>query len=200
MSNNDQVLITRAKNGEVRAFEELLRHHEKTLYRFALGITGGDEHLAADLLQEALIKAFINIKSFRESSQFTSWLWRIVKNEFLSYHRSPQRQYERQPTLDPENMSHDSSRRSLETELLLDDQITRLRTAIDELPELYREVVYAVELMEMSYDQAAEYLGIPEGSIKSRLSRAKEKLEKELKKMEPFAKNKPLTGSSEVEL
>ena len=79
---DERDLIAAARTGEVGAFETLVRRHYETLYRFALGIAHGNEADAADLLQEALVKAFLNIGRFEGRSSFSSWLWRIIRNEY----------------------------------------------------------------------------------------------------------------------
>ncbi len=83
------LLISRAKNGDIAAFEQLVQLHYEKLNSFALNITAGNYALAEDILQEAMIKAFLSIKKLKSGSTFSSWLWRIIKNEFLQFVRKP---------------------------------------------------------------------------------------------------------------
>ncbi len=172
--NDERELVAAARAGDVRAFETLVRRHYATLYRFALGITHGNEAEASDLLQEALVKAFLAMGCFEGRSSFPSWLWRIIRNEYTDHLRrthgesTPIDQIEHLPdhSEDPEEAALAEERRQI---------LWRLLAA---LPEIFADVIILVEIMGLSYEEAAEYLGIPIGSVRSRLSRARERLAK----------------------
>lgn len=171
---DDRQLIRAAKNGDVPSFEALVRRHHRTLYRFALGITHGDEQEAADILQEGLVKAFLNISRFEERSSFSSWLWRIIRNEFFD--RLRHGRIETVPLDEGAESAGSAPQNTPESDLVREERRRAILHLVAALPEKYSEIVILVELMELSYEDAADYLGIPVGSVRSRLSRARERL------------------------
>jgi RNA polymerase sigma-70 factor (ECF subfamily) len=152
-----------------------VKKHYQVLFRFALSITKGNEDLASDVLQNALLKAFLNISSFEGRSSFTSWLWVIIRNEFISLLRKEAGELISSDN-DFASDQPDTESVSVENNLMLEQRKENLHKMIDQLPENYREIVMMIEMSGMSYVEASEYLGVPVGSVKSRLSRAREEL------------------------
>jgi len=186
MNFKEKYHIFKARNGDPEHFEKLVRHHYTTLYRFALSITRRKDDLASDILQEALLKAFRSINSFKGESSFTSWLWVIIKNEFISQSRSGFNKINARATSIEADIEDKGSK---STEELIAEQQRKenLHDLIDQLSDKYKEIISMVELGGMSYLEASELLGIPIGSVKSRLSRAKEDLKNLVEKnMELF--------------
>ncbi len=172
----EQELVERAKSGDVAAFEELIVSEQSRLYSFALGMAGGNHADAADVLQEAFIKAFLNIKRFRGESSFGTWLWRIVRNEFLNYRKN----LATRPLAAGENnhgeMEDVSAHRDVTEETILEERRRRLLETIALLPPKYREVLVMIDLREQEYGETAQMLGISMSALKTRLLRAREKL------------------------
>lgn len=186
MDFNEKLLLEKARKGDIDAFEKLVKNHYQRLFHFALGITGGNDATASDILQEALIKAYLNIARFEGKSSFTSWLWRILKNEFFNYMRNN----DLSETTSFEDISEPAADvLSMPDESFFDHELKRnLMNLIDRMPEIHREIIIMAELMGMSLNEISLYLDIPEGSVKSRLSRAREKLTELVNKnMELFA-------------
>jgi len=177
MNLKDRYSIYKAKNGDPKSFEKLVRQHYTTLYRFALSITRGKGDLASDILQEALLKAFRSINSFKGESSFTSWLWVIIRNEFISQSRSGANKINARAT-NIENDIEDERSKGTEESITQQQRKENLHDLIDQLSDKYREIISMVELGGMSYLEASELLEIPIGSVKSRLSRAKDELKK----------------------
>lgn len=175
MGIQDKYFIHRAKNGDSGSFEKLVKKHYHTLFRFALSITKGNEEVAGDVLQNALLKAFLNIGSFEGKSSFTSWLWVIIRNEFISLLRKKSFEITGFEN-DISDDQPDTESVSIENSLMLEQRKENLLKMIDQLPENHREIVMMIEMSGMSYAEASEFLGVPIGSIKSRLSRAREEL------------------------
>ncbi len=175
----EKILVLQAKQGNAFAFEKLIKTHQKKLYKFALGILEGDEVLAQDVLQNAFLKAFLNISKFEHKSSFSSWIWVIVKNEFYDYLKK-NRFFKTFSIDDFENVLIDNEK-SPHLEILKEEKKRNLHNLVNSLDDKYREVITLVIFMEMSYKEASDYLNIPVGSVKSRLKRAKEKLEKKIK-------------------
>ncbi len=170
----NQELVKKAAKGDVAAFEELVRRHKQALYGYALGMTGGDHAAAADILQETLLKAFLNIARFRGDCAFITWLWRIARNEFADYRTSP-KTAENAP-LDAIPEHHLSNDRSFEEDLAATQRREALYTVLGMLSPEHREAIVLVDIQEMRYDEAAALIGISESALKSRLFRAREHL------------------------
>ena len=167
--------IHKAQNGDSESFEKLVKTHYQTLYRFALSITKGNENIASDILQNALIKAFESIGSFQGKCSFTSWLWIIIKNEFITHLRKESGHVffsSNQTEGDPADTKLPSPEENIHEEQRKENLMEMIR----QLPENYSEIITMIELSGMSYVETSEFLDIPVGSVKSRLSRARDEL------------------------
>lgn len=167
--------IHKAQNGDSASFEKLVKTHYQTLYRFALSITRGNEDIASDILQNALIKAFESMDGFQGKCSFTSWLWIIIKNEFITHLRkeSGHAFFNSKQT---EGDAADTKNPSPEESINEEQRKENLVKLIAQLPEKYKEIITMVELSGMSYAEVSSFLDIPVGSVKSRLSRARDEL------------------------
>ncbi len=172
----ERELIERAKKGDVGAFEELIRTEQPRLYSFAVGMAGGNHADAADVLQEAFTKAFLNIRRFRGESAFGTWLWRIVRNEFLNYRRSLATRPLAEKESSSEELGDARSSRDITEETIIEERRRRLLETIALLPPKYREVIVMIDLREQEYEETAAMLGISMSALKTRLLRAREKL------------------------
>ena len=174
-ARREDELVERARRGDVDAYEELISEHERFAFRVAYLITR-DADDAEDALQDAFMKAFRALPRFRRGAAFRAWLLKIVTNEARTKSRSRRRHAaivsraaEREPAAAVEA--------SPESALLSDELRRRLLAALDRLPEKHRVVVTCRYLLELSEEETAAVLGIRRGTVKSRLSRALEKLE-----------------------
>ena len=166
--------------GDANAFETLVLEYEKNVYNIALRMTGNSED-AADMTQEAFIKAYNSLQSFRGDSKFSVWLYRIVSNVCLDFLRSKNRR----PTVslsveddDGEDAQLDVADESQSPELLLDRKLTRysVRRGLDSLPPDYRQILLLREIQGLSYDEIAQALSLEVGTVKSRIFRARKRL------------------------
>lgn len=181
MPDDERELIKRSQRGDVIAFETLIKQHQVVAYNVALRILGNPED-AQDAAQEALIKVFKGIGSFKVEAQFSTWLYRIVVNTCNDYLRKAKRQ------------SHYSLDQQIETQEgamtrevidpgLTPDQIyegnilkQKVHSAIQALPEQQRTVVVLRDIEGMSYEVIASMLDLPVGTVKSRINRGREAL------------------------
>lgn len=174
IERSENELITAARNGEIRAFEELVRLHRAKLRSFSLYICGGNQADADDILQEALIKAYLNIQNFRKDSAFSTWLWKIVRNEFISSKRSP---YAKDTvSADSINEANLGVAPNPESEFFRDETYAGLRMLISMLPPLLKEALILVDMQEMSYEDAVKVLDISLSALKARVFQARKKL------------------------
>ncbi len=170
----DQELLSAHVQGDPEAFNELVRRHRDRLWAVALRTTGDPEE-AADALQDGLISAFRNAAGFRGDSAVTTWLHRVVVNASLDRLR---RQRVR-PTVELPEETADSGFRGL-AETRDDIHTFELRYEIERalaaLPMDQRAAIVLVDIEAMSVSEAAEILGVPEGTVKSRCARGRAKL------------------------
>lgn len=167
-------LIERAKGGDVVAFEELVRTHQDVAFRTAF-LLARDAGEAEDAAQEAFVKAYLALQRFRSGAPFRPWLLRIVANEARNRRRSAGRRsalairaHEDRPTVD--------AAPSPERAVLASERRTALLAALERLREEDRLVVSCRYLLELSEAETAVALEIPRGTVKSRLSRALDRL------------------------
>lgn len=176
----EAMIVQRIIGGETEAFELLVLEYQKNVYNVALRLTGNAED-AADMAQEAFIKAFNSIASFKGDSRFSVWLYRIVTNVSLDFLRSRARR----PvgSLSTENdegetVEMEIADESLSPERLLESKLScqAVRQGLDSLPEDYRRILLLREIQGLSYDEIAQVLELEIGTVKSRIFRARKKL------------------------
>lgn len=162
-------LIENAKQGDIDAFEELVRLHQHVALRVAYVVLG-DESEAEDVVQDAFVKAHAALGRFRAEAPFRPWLLRIVRNEALNLGRRRRRQQRLAVRLANEPISGGAAP-SPEIAALDQDDRRALLAAVDALPERYRNVIVHRFLVGLSEREVAETLGIPAGTVKSRTAR-----------------------------
>jgi len=175
----DSFLLRQAQEGRQEALTELYRRHERRAYNFALRTTGNPWD-AADVAQEAFIKAFRNLKGFKGEALFSTWLHRIVANTAYDFLRRRQAE-----PMDAEILNDLSSRNEGAAALgsghdgidpALDGLSETMRAALLSLKEDFRFTIVLCDLLGFSYAEAAEILEVQEGTIKSRIFRARDSL------------------------
>ena len=166
--DHEDELIEDARRGDTRAFGELVRLHQQVASRVAAAVAGSD---ADDVVQEAFVKAYRNLHRFRGGSPFRPWLLRIVANEASNARRSAGRRAAlalRAPV--------DRSGPSPEDDAVAAERRAALATALASLPERDRTVIAFRWFAELSEAEMAAALGCRPGTVKSRLSRAHDRL------------------------
>ena len=180
---DDKHILAQARRGELDAFEELVRRYEKRVYAIALRSAGSPED-AADITQDVFLRAWRSIESFRGDSGFSTWLFRITMNICVDHARHRQTQPQTMALTndeDEERPIHDTA--PTPEEYLDNSELGReLATALDEVSEKHRRIVLLRDVSGMSYTEIAEILEISEGTVKSRLARARIALRKVLLK------------------
>jgi RNA polymerase sigma-70 factor (ECF subfamily) len=166
-------LIELARAGDVEAYGALVRRYQHDARRTAAAI--GDLDDADDAAQDAFVRAFGSLHRFRPDAPFRPWLLTIVANVARNQRRSSTRRT-RAATRLGEDRAGDDAAPSAEAAALADDHRRGVRTALAALPDRYREVVACRYLLDLSEAETAEVLGLPRGTVKSRLSRALDQL------------------------
>jgi RNA polymerase sigma-70 factor (ECF subfamily) len=167
-------LVARAVEGDVAAFERLVAEFQGKVYGFALTFTP-DRDEAADLAQEALVKVYRAIGSFRFQCAFSTWLFQIVKNTFLDAAKS--RAWRERALAAPIEEGGELAESAMAEEGLLREEDRRaLARALERVPMRYRMVVVMFDVQGFSYDEIAQILDVPVGTVKSRLKRGRDAL------------------------
>ena len=161
-------------------FEKEAVPHLDAVYNFALRMTG-DEDDADDLVQETYLKAFRFFDKFENGTNCKAWLFRILKNSFINDYRKTTKEPNKVDYDDIQNFYENIKADEVETQHyeedafsnLLDDEISK---AISELPEDFRTVVILSDIEGFTYEEIADFVDIPVGTVRSRLHRARKML------------------------
>lgn len=167
---DDSELISRAQRGDSAAYEEIVRRYQQIAFRTAYVITGSAPE-AEDAAQEGFVKAYRALDRFRTGAEPRPWLLRIVANEARNRVRSTQRRHGLELRL-VERFRPGDAAPSPEAETVAAEDSRRLHGLINALSEEDRLVITTRYLLELNGEETAAVLDIPEGTVKSRLSRA----------------------------
>ena len=170
---DEQELVEQARGGDARAYEVLVRRYQDLAFRTAWVIAGGAD--AEDAAQEGFVKAWYALPRFRAGSPFRPWLLAIVANEARNRRRSGRRQDDLALRVAEDRPSGDAAP-SPEAAALAGEQRRLLLAAVGRLGEADRQVIACRYFLELSEAEMAAALGCRRGTVKSRLSRALERL------------------------
>lgn len=177
-ATSDSDLIARFKQGDISAFEDIVRMHQDRIYNLCRYMLQ-DPREAQEAAQDAFIKAYNGLGNFRPESSLYTWLYRIAVNTCHDYRRKSQREALRLAPLS-ENLPSDAP---LSEQLYAAAEIRgRIQLALQKLPEKLRAAVVLREIEALSYEEIAAVLQTSVGTVKSRLSRARGQLRHILRK------------------
>lgn len=163
---SDEAVVELVRKSDQELYSVLIKRYQKKLLRYANYLTN-DENIAADSVEEAFIKAFINLNSFKTSMKFSSWLYRITHNQTINLiqknklHHSTEQILELADPID------------LEAEIISKEEIKRAKNCLQKMPLLYREPLSLFYLEEKSYEEISDILRLPTSSVGTRIRRAK---------------------------
>jgi len=183
VNTDDQNLIDACLNGESEAFGELVLRHQDRLYNSLFRALGSAED-ARDAAQDAFVQAYQKLESFRGDASFYSWVFRIAMNAAISEKRKTRRMNasvdaaREQSGIEPEDV-HPTVQPEHSLELLEQQQM--VQTALSELSEEFRTALVLKEMEGMKYDEIAEILDCPIGTVRSRIFRARSELKEKLR-------------------
>lgn len=175
--DEDAGRVEAARKGDRAAFEMLYRRHRDRIYAVLWRLCGGDAALAEDLLQEAFVRAWLKLGSFRGDSRFSTWLHRLSVNVALSDRRSRMPRLARETTLDGSVERAVTGARDVVAGQRMD-----LEQAIARLPERARTVLVLFDIEGYSHAEIAQMTGMAVGSSKAQLHRARKLVQGELEK------------------
>jgi RNA polymerase sigma-70 factor, ECF subfamily len=178
----DELLLRRACKGDVQAFEELMQSHESRIYAIALRMMGNRED-AQDCAQEAMVRIYRAMGSFKGQSALATWIYRITMNTCLDeLRRRKARKVTSLDSLVDNGWSPTDTGDTPEEHGLRVEKQNALNQAIQSLPDDMRAAIILRDVKGYSYDEIASILDANVGTIKSRISRGREKLREILSK------------------
>jgi RNA polymerase sigma-70 factor (ECF subfamily) len=183
--DSDEALVWKARNGDFSAFERLFERHRDLVYRYSYQMAPRRDD-AEDIVQEVFIKAYQNLKRYRDEAKFTTWLLRITANQGTDrarMHNRRQNLEKREAAGSLTWMTVGNYSEDPIDNLERDQQRAMLRDAIAGLPEHHRNAVIFRDIQEMEYDDIAEFFGCSVGGAKLRVLRARRALRDRLAPM-----------------
>ena len=177
----EQELVAQAKAGDQDAFEQLLVQNQDRVFSLAFRMVGSRED-AADLAQEAFLKAWTGLPSFQGDSSFATWVYRLTTNVCIDFIRKQQRRQNIQPVAsleDEENWTEPAdSSQDPQHRLEARERSEALEKGLKSLPDHHRQVLVMREMSGLSYQEIAQALELDLGTVKSRIARARNTLRK----------------------
>ncbi len=186
-NKKDFELVRKAKSGDGRAYDILMEQYHDAVFNIVYRMVRNKQE-AEDLTQETFIKAYNSINSFNEEYAFSTWLFKIATNHCIDFFRK--RKLKTYSMDEPVQYKEDEIKHEYASDdptmehRMIDSEKSRLiREAINKLPEKYRMAIILRHHEEKSYDEIAQILNLPLGTVKARIFRAREMLKKHLKDM-----------------
>lgn len=184
-SREDDVLVAKAIGGNEAAYKKLVDKYERALFFHILKMVKEREQVE-DLVQESFVKAFDNLNSYSTNYAFSTWLYRIATNHTIDYLRKKKLQTlsidEPVKTRDGDmQMQLEDETAETDRHIIRNQRQEIVQNAIEDLPEKYRKVIEMRHMEEKSYQEIADILDLPLGTVKAHIFRARELLYKELK-------------------
>jgi RNA polymerase sigma-70 factor (ECF subfamily) len=183
MANETTELVKAFRQGDEQAFNRLVFLYQTKIYNLCLNYVKAPEE-AKDLAQDIFVTAYRALPKLREEKKFAAWLYQIAVNHCRNrYKRLSRRGFFTNRSLDdPDTYLQVTGDESPEKHLEKDNVIQFVRATINSLAEAEREILILRDLQELSYDEISTILGIPLGTVKSKLNRARSSLKDRLKK------------------
>lgn len=171
--SEEWIYIKKIKSGDYHLYEIFIQKYEKQLFNYILNLLDNNYYLAQDLTQESFIKAYKGLINFEPRAKFSTWLYRIARNLCLDFHRKNKIKI---ITMEDDLISNDTP----EAALLSKEFEQCFQRAILQLNEEYKTVFCLRTFQGFTYDEIAEIIEAPVGTVRSRLARAREILRKQL--------------------
>jgi len=177
--------VKKAVNGNEKAFQKLMEKYRRGL-QFDIGKMLRDKNLLDDLIQEIYIKAFRNLANYNAEYAFSTWLYRIATNHTIDHLRKKKlRTYSIDEPLSTKDgdmkLELKDHEASTDEPILKNERKIMVQEAIETLPEKYKRVIQMRHMQELSYQEIAEELAVPIGTVKAHIFRAREMLFKAMK-------------------
>src|SRR4029079_19588830 len=177
-----EALIQRCLRGDQTAWELIVKQHWRKVFNVAYKFVGKHDE-AEDLTQDIFLKIFKSLDTFDRRANFQTWLISVVRNLCIDHYRSVRKERETiDRDVDPGDLSPVSHEVSPYAALEQRDRVSLLREAMAALPETLRTAVLLRDIRELSYQEIADTLQLPEGTVKSRINRGRTELARQIKR------------------
>ena len=178
-----ETLIQRCLSGDQRAWDEIVRTYWRKVFNVAYKFVGKHDE-AEDLTQDIFLKIFKSLDTFDRRANFQTWLISVSRNLCIDHYRSVRKERE---TIDRDVDANELTPASADpgpvAALEQRDRVTLLRQAMAALPETLRTAVLMRDIQELSYQEIADQLGLPEGTVKSRINRGRTELARQVQRI-----------------
>jgi len=178
-----EALIHKCLHGDQAAWDRIVRQHWRKVFNVAYKFVGRHDE-AEDLAQDIFLKVFKSLNTFDRRANFQTWLISVSRNLCIDYYRSVRK--ERQTIdrgVDPNELTPESTETGPMAALEQRDRVALLKQALSALPEPLRTAILMRDIQEMSYQDIADQLHLPEGTVKSRINRGRAELARQIRKL-----------------
>ncbi len=187
-------VIQRCLTGDQAAWDEIVRLHWRRVFNIAYKFVGRHD-LAEDLTQDVFLKLFKSLDTFDRRANFQTWLISVSRNLCIDHYRSVRKERETMNRdVDPADLTPVATTRSPHVELEQRDRVELLRAALDTLAPTLRTAVMLRDIQELSYQEIADRLRLPEGTVKSRINRGRTELARQIQTLRDQQDAVPKTG------
>lgn len=174
---SDRQLVEKALEHDASAFEQLFMRYRKDLLQLYVQRTGNNPDDASDILQETFIKVYLNLHKYNPVYPFSQWLHAIARNTFIDYTR---KRKENHLSIDSQNwngprLNPPANTANPEEKMMQRQTGKELNRILDKMPPHYKQMITMRFIQEYSYEEIAEKLGMPLGTVKTQIHRAREK-------------------------
>jgi RNA polymerase sigma-70 factor (ECF subfamily) len=197
-SASTEALVERCLAGDQTAWNQIVRQHWRKVFNLAYKFVGRHDE-AEDLTQDIFLKIFKALHTFDRRANFQTWLISISRNLCIDHYRSVRKERETMARdVDASQLTPVSRERGPHSQLEQTDLKNLVRLALAELPPALRQAVVLRDLQEFSYQEIADQLGLPEGTVKSRINRGRLELARQLRRLQshgPARRQAPRGGT-----
>ena len=191
-----EALIKRCLNGDQIAWEQIVRQYWRKVFNVAYKFVGKHDE-AEDLTQDIFLKIFKSLDTFDRRANFQTWLISISRNLCIDHYRAVRKERETiNRDVDPADYAPAAPDARADTQLEQRDRVKLLRRALDKLAPTLRTAVMLRDIQELTYQEIADRLHLPEGTVKSRINRGRTELARQIQRLREEQDAVPKTGVS----
>jgi RNA polymerase sigma-70 factor, ECF subfamily len=189
-------MIERCLNGDQAAWESIVRLYRRKVFNVAYKFVGRHDQ-AEDLTQDVFLKLYKSLDTFDRRANFQTWLISVSRNLCIDHYRSVRKERETiNRDVDPSDFAPASRDTRVDTQLEQRDRVKLLRKALDKLAPTLRTAVMLRDIQELTYQEIADRLHLPEGTVKSRINRGRTELARQIQRLREEQDAVPRTGVS----